>query len=203
MSESPRVAEVSDEAVSRATGRTWSQWRALLDGRGAADLPHKAIAAMLEREGLVESPWWCQQVTVGYEHLIGRRVKGETAGAGFQVGVQRTLPLSVERAWERMLSPAGRTVWLGEVDDIRWEPGARYEARDGTTGEIRSLAVHKRLRLTWQPPGFDAPSTLQVTFDPRKTGTAVRFHHEKLADEAARERMKDRWVEALKQLRDA
>ena len=56
---------MSDEAVRAATGRDWSEWRALLDKRGAAGLDHGAIVGLV-REAC-GGDWWSQMVTVGYE----------------------------------------------------------------------------------------------------------------------------------------
>ena len=66
----------SDEAVRRATGRTWDEWIRWLDERGAAGMSHKQIVALLREQGGVESGWWQQTVTAGYEVAKGRRVEG-------------------------------------------------------------------------------------------------------------------------------
>jgi len=66
----------SDEAVRRATGRTWDEWIRWLDERGAAGMSHKQIVALLREQGGVESGGWRQTVTAGYEVAKGRRVEG-------------------------------------------------------------------------------------------------------------------------------
>ena len=68
-----------------------------INDNGGAELDHKGIVALLQ--GSVASAWWRQMVTVGYEHATGRRVLGETADVGFQVGVQKTIPLGREALW--------------------------------------------------------------------------------------------------------
>ncbi len=190
--------KVSDEAVQKATGRDWAAWIELLDGLGARELSHKEIVALMVARDLCENAWWQQMVTVGYEHAIGRRTLGDTADRGFQIGVQRTWPVSVDEAWALVTGQRGQEAWLGPGAELALEPGATYTTDDGIGGEVRTLAEGKRLRLTWQPEGWAAPTTLQVTFAPGKAGkTAVRFHHEMLPDEAAREECKLRWKEAL------
>jgi hypothetical protein len=61
--------------------------------------------------------WWAQSVTVGYEHAKGRRVKGETADAGFQVGVQKMLPIDASTLWSLLVSADGLRLWLGDLAD--------------------------------------------------------------------------------------
>jgi len=193
---------VSNDAVREATGRTWSQWQEWLDGEQARDLSHPRIVDLLLRRGRLKSHWWRQQVTVGYEQLIGRRIEGQTADGRFQIGIQRTLPAPAAELWRWLLSAAGRTVWLGESADFEARKGARYTTDAGERGEIRSVAEGRRLRLTWQPAAWAEPSTLQLTLDPRKRGTALRFHHEGLVGPVEREQMRERWGDTLDRVRD-
>ena len=89
---------------------------------------------------------------------------------------------------------------MATVPDLRWEKGAAYETAEGTRGEIRSFTPQKLVRLTWQPPDFATPSTLQVYLEPSGKKTAVRFHQEKLASAEAREEMRAHWREVLQRL---
>lgn len=192
--------KISDAAVRKATGKGWDEWFALLDSEGAAALPHKQVARMLHDKGYIASGWWCQMVTVEYERARGKRVLGGTESAGFQIGVQKTLPLAAEDAWNLITQPEGLALWLGTVTDLRWEKGAVYTSAEGTRGEIRSVHPSKLLRLTWQPPDFPAPSTLQVSLEPSGKKTAVRFHQEKLANAETREQMRAHWRTVLQKL---
>ncbi|MEQ9569487.1 MAG: hypothetical protein RLN75_04800 [Longimicrobiales bacterium] len=53
------LAGMSDEAVARRTGRTWTEWTAWLDARSAAELPHPDIARLVATAagGRRRSPW--------------------------------------------------------------------------------------------------------------------------------------------------
>ena len=196
-SNQPRI---SDAAVRKATGKGWDEWFALLDSEGAESMPHKQIARMLHEKGYIASGWWCQMVTVGYEYARGRRVLGRTASANFQVGVQKTLPLSPEDSWSLIMGSEGRALWLGTIADLRWEKGAAFATAEGTRGEIRSFTPGKRIRLTWQPTHFATPAVLQVSVTPSGKKTALLFHQEKLADAETREQMRAHWREVLAQL---
>ena len=58
------LAGMSDKAVREKTGRTWPEWVAVLDRRGAATMPHPEIARIIHEDcGL--PGWWAQTVTVG------------------------------------------------------------------------------------------------------------------------------------------
>ncbi len=179
---------VSDEAVKAATGRTPAEWEQLLDSRGAADLPHGKIVALLRESGEIQSSWWMQQVAVGYEKRKGKRVVGQTEGTGFQIGVQRTLPISADDAWRLLTSAEGVRGWLGGAPKLRWEKGEAYRLEDRAAGEVRVFNPGSHLRITWQPEGWPRPSTLQVRVIPsgdRKT--VISFHQEHLPGPAERE----------------
>lgn len=192
---STKPDNVSNEAVLRATGRDWGGWEQLLDSKGAERLSHKEIVALL-RDGHVQSEWWMQMVTVGYEQMKGLRTTGQTADTGFQVGVSRTVPLPREAAWRWVSSPEGMATWLGEGAGFPLEKGRRYRLADGSTGEVRVVS-EKHLRITFHPEGWPRPSTIQVRVEPKGEKTVVSFHEEHLPDESARKERRTHFKSAL------
>ena len=191
---------VSSEAVMRATGHGWEEWLAILDQAGAEGWGHKEIVAYLaSSHGL--SGWWQQMVTVAYEKAKGRRVVGQTADTGFQVGVQKTIPLTINDAWALLTSPEGIAIWLGEGGRFTLSVGERYATESQVTGEVRVVKPGDRLRMTWQRPGMGRPATLQVALVGTSPGkTSVRVHLEHLPSEAFRQEMKAHWKEVLDRL---
>lgn len=194
------TGRISDEAVEKATGKMWAAWLALLDEAGAAGWEHKDVASFLAgRHGL--TPWWSQTVTVGYERARGLRAAGETAGAGFEVGAQKTVALPQERAWGLLVSPRGLAVWLGETPGVALAAGQAFATTEGITGTVRVFNPPHHMRMTWRPEGWSRASTLQVRAVPVGAGrTSLRFHHEQLAGERGRGRIRQRWHEALAEL---
>lgn len=192
---------ISDDAVRAATGRAPAEWEALLDARGAADLSHKQIVAQLQDLG-VESGWWMQMLAVDYERRKGKRAVGQTADTGFQIGVQRTLPVSVDDAWALLMSPEGVRAWLGGAGP-RWEKGEKYALPDGSAGEVRVFKPGSHLRMTVHPDGWARASTLQVRVMPKdEQKTVVSFHQEHLpgtAERDARRRFFESALDALQQ----
>lgn len=194
-----KIAGISDDAVKNATGEPWDHWITLLDEAAGAEMDHKARVAHLKDAG-VESPWWQQQLAVGYEQERDLREVGETADTGYQLGAQRTIQIPQADLWALLTEGAGREIWLGETDSFDAEPGTQFETADGTSGEIRTVSAGERLRLSWQPEGRDEPTTLQLTLScPRndESKTTLRVHHEKLADAAERDAMREHWQSVL------
>ncbi|MDQ2807503.1 MAG: SRPBCC domain-containing protein [Chloroflexota bacterium] len=111
---------------------------------------------------------------------------GQTRDVGFEIGARRTLPLAPDAAWRLLLSPAGLACWLGAGAALPLTPGTRYALADGAIGEVRVYQPGSHLRLTWQPPGWVRPSTVQVRVLPSGERTTIAFHQEHLPDAAAR-----------------
>ncbi len=199
------INNVSSDAVYKATGLGWDRWIEFIDGRGGEGMDHRQIVELVSREGGVSSGWWQQMVTVGYEHAKGRRIVGQTGDAGFQLGVQKAVPLGREALWDLLTSPEGLEIWLGPGTEGVVEAGQSYRASDGLTGEIRAIRPGERIRLTWQPADRPAHTTLQLTLScPRNTDqrTTLRFHHEKLAGPDERNRMREHWRDVLAALEE-
>ncbi len=195
------TGRVTDSAVKEATGRDWKGWMRALDAAGAGELNHKQLVAHLARE--VESTWWQQSISVAYEQARGKRVVGETADMGFQVGVVRTLPMGAQELWKLVATQAER--WLGAGATLTLKPGAGYEVpkrrgAPGVRGEVRVVKPGQRLRMTWQPDGWKKPATLQLTLVPKARGASFHVHMEKLPDAKAREAMREHWARVLEAL---
>ena len=195
-----KFSGVSDDAVAAATGRTWAEWTKFLDDLGAAEMTHKDIVALAAGPGGLANGWWQQSVAVGYEQAKGLRVVGQTSGADFQIGVQKTLPLPVDLAWALLSEGPGRDVWLGKTASLEFRKGAKYRTDEGHEGEVRSCVPGERVRLTWSHPDLARASTLQVYLADSGDRTSVRFHQERLSSMDERELMRSRWRRVLEDL---
>ncbi len=95
---------VSDEAVKKATGKTWDSWFALLNKAHAKQMNHSEIAHFLSTK-YIKNGWWAQMVTVEYERVQGKRKINENKD-GFLVAVHKTVDLPVsklEKVWQKVL----------------------------------------------------------------------------------------------------
>ena len=128
-------------------------------------------------------------------------VVGKTRDTGFQIGVRKSYPLSLEQAWSLITSPEGIRLWLGESKDFYLAKGRRYQTMDGTSGEVRVVNPQENIRLTWQPKSWGQASTLQIRVIPSgKDKTVIAFHQEKLSGPEEREQMRQHWAAVLDQL---
>jgi hypothetical protein len=172
--------QVSEAAVTKATGRGHAEWFALLDAWGAIERRHAEIAAWLVAEHGV-SGWWSQSITVAYERARGRRSRHEMRD-GFQVGVNRTIAADAEHLLD---------AFLREAVLERWLPGGVMTPRR-TTAPLTA-------RFDWLEP----PSRVAVYVTAKGAGRAtVSIVHEKLSDAASAEHLKTLWRDRLTTLKD-
>jgi len=172
-----KTAGISDDAVQKATGKTWPQWASILDQAGAKKMNHKEIVAVVCDQCGV-GPWWQQMVTVGYEQARGLREKHETA-TGYQVSRSKTFVVPVSAAFKAWKDKRLRDRWLAEPLTIR------------------KATANKSLRFTWA----DGKTNVEVNFYPKGDGkTQVTVQHNKLPNGQAAARMKKYWGQALTRL---
>ena len=130
------------------------------------------------------------------QHIIGK-----TKDTGFQIGVRKTFPISLEQAWKLITSREGIKLWLGEGIDFHLVKGQSYQTTDGARGEVCVVNPRENIRLTWQPPEWAQASTIQVRVIPGgREKTVISFHQEKLSNADEREKMRQRWEKALGEL---
>jgi uncharacterized protein YndB with AHSA1/START domain len=125
------------------------------------------------------------------------RIVGKTRDAGWQIGVRRTLPVDYKAAWKLITSPEGIALWLGTNASLDLSVSSAYTLDDGAAGEVRVFKPNSHLRLTWRPPSWPRPSTIQVRVIPKDEGTVVAFHQEGLPGPEEREMRRAHFTAAL------
>lgn len=173
-----KTAGISDEAVHKATGRTWGEWGKLLDKEGCKKLPHKEIAQIVhEKHGV--GPWWSQMVTVGYEQSRGLRKAHETCD-GWKSSVSRTVDVPLAKMFDAWADDELREAWMGTKKIT-----------------IRKTTKNKSMRITW--PG---ETSVEVNFYSKGPGKSqVAVQHSKLQGEADVVKSKKYWSGAMDKLK--
>jgi uncharacterized protein YndB with AHSA1/START domain len=170
------VAGMSDESVSKRTGRTWAQWVRVLDAAQASEKPHREIAEYVSSLGTPD--WWSQMVTVGYERIRGLRDRGQRRGGGYEATKSRTYNVPVEKLFRAFADARTRRRWLP------------------VKVTVRSATPQKYMRLKW-----DDGAPVQVGFTSKGAAkSAVAVAHQKLPDKAAADAMKRTWSEHFDRL---
>jgi len=184
MATNPRI-----RPVERATHRSWDEWLRFMEGIGAQDLDHKAIALKVyeELDGRIEQHgWWAQSVTVAYEQHIGRRLPGQRSDGTFQLSVSRSTSLGLDelmQRWEKFAAD----------DDV---------VRDlVVAGDPRVSGSDKR--ITWRTRARDGSSVI-VTSELRSNGSASLVVNQMgLASAELNDEARERWVSIVQRFLEA
>jgi hypothetical protein len=161
------IAGMSDDAVQKATGRTWAEWVRVLDDVGASSKVHRDIVH--EVSSLGTPSWWSQMVTVGYERIRGLRDKGQRRGGGYEAGKSRTFNIPVKRLF------------------------AAFKKSLPANAQLKSATLNKRIRIAWD----DGTTVEAMFIAKSDTKSTVTVTHQKLPDKAAADKMKSWWGERL------
>ena len=174
-----KVGGISDQAVKKATGKSWEEWIATLDKAGTNRMNHTQIAAYLyEKQKL--SGWWAQMVAVGYEQAKGLRKLHERPD-GYEISVSRVVNVPLAT-----LSKS----WGDEKQRAKW-----LKTRDL---EVKKATANKSMRITWS----DKKTSLEVNFYQKGKGKAqVVVQHAKLKDSKEADKMKGYWAKTLEDLK--
>lgn len=197
------VSSVFDRAVREATGFTWEEWitrlEQTIDPAWSEDQTKSHICKTFH-----VSDEWGTWLAVLYGQRLGRTPVGVTKDAGVQIGVRKTMAANIGEIWNFLLSPEGKSLWIGTVADFQLQEGFEFATPEGIAGKLSVVRPFKKLRLTWKRPDWERPSRLQITLLPANSGkTTVAFHQEMLEDVYIRELMRQFWEDVLLRIQSA
>lgn len=174
----------SDEAIDRATGRTWDAWVSLIDAEGPGRSARHTDVATWAREAQGVDGWWAQSVAIGYQRIVGDRLPGQMPDDTFTISRSRTLDLDV--AALRELIEGEEQLFAGLRVTLRSRPGTKSlrlaveDEADGTALGVIGIAVY-----------------------PVGQRNRVTVTHKKLASPAEGEHWKEYWADWLTALAEA
>jgi hypothetical protein len=161
--------EASEEAVQEATGKSWDEWRAIIDAGPGRDAAHGHIVDYVVAQGV--DGWWAQSVAVGYERISGIRLPHQMADGTFTAGKTKTV-----------------TIDTAELRAMIFDDEARDDLFPGLGTALRSKPEAKvpRIRI--------GPGVAQVAIEEKPEGRAtVTIAHEKLPSPEEVESWKAYW----------
>lgn len=122
---------------------------------------------------------------------------GLTKDSGYQAGARKTFSVSIEEAWDFLVSRRGVNLWLGTINPDEIKIRETFETAEAARGKWTVFAPYSHLRMKWQPAGWQHNSTLQVRVIQSNEKTTISFHQEHLLNCEQREEMKAHWQQVL------
>jgi hypothetical protein len=169
------VKKISNKAVQKSTGKTWSEWFSILNKAGAKKMDHKEIAELIYKKYKI-SGWWSQMVTVQYEQEIKGRKKHETT-SGYQISKSKTFSFSASKVFSVIQYPALRKSWLKNPDF-------------SITKSMKNKSIRGKC--------VDDKTNVEFQFYPKeKAKTQIVVQHSKISSEKEAEKLKKYWERNL------
>jgi hypothetical protein len=189
------TGETSDQAVFKATGRSKNDWYAIIEEGVKDKMTHPEIAEFLRKEYDL-SPWWSQEITVLFEKHAGTRVTGQTMDAGFQVGINKTIPVPHKKLWALIF--VENRLGLFQDNKLNLAEGLTGVNSRGVSYKITTYRPYSHIRMQWRLPNWDEYSILQIRLNAKTdNNTTLSIHQEKLKNKNTREAMKLFWKKEL------
>lgn len=202
MGEIEKIGKVTTASVLKHTGKDWDFWIKTLENQSARGWTHKEIVSFLKKKYKLNL-WWQQGVATGFEIYIGRKQEGQNEKGECLTTTTCTLHVDAKEVWKLLSSAEGISIWLKPVNNFSLKVKKVFERADGTFGEIRTMKVGERIRLTWQESNWEKPSVVQVFLVAKAKGKSILvFNHEKLQSQSFRAQMKEHWKQVSVELKE-
>ena len=132
--------ETSDEAVTRATARSWDEWRRILDEFTGDRTDHSSMVAYVEDEHGVDA-WWAQTVVVGYERISGLRLPHQMTDGTFTANKSATVRIDGSTLRSMLLDPDDRTALFAGMDTTLRSRSSAKTVRLGVGNGVAIIAI--------------------------------------------------------------
>ena len=121
---------------------------------------------------------------------------GLTQDSGYEIGARRTFPVSMNDAWDFLMSEKGLEVWLGNIRLSDLEIGKTIDLF-GIQVMMRLIKPYSHLRMTWIKDEWRNASMLQLRVIKAGKKATIIFHQDQLLNRSQREEMKEHWEAVL------
>ena len=107
---------------------------------------------------------------------------GLTKDAGWQVGIRKTMPSSLDNIWNAFFSEEGSKLW-----------------DNGVNTNFSTFKPHSHIRTKWKHQSFKESANLQIRFIPSVNNdkTTIAIHVDQLENEDQREEAKKYWSKII------
>jgi len=194
------IDTVSDTSLKKHTGKIWKDWLAILTKAGAKNWSHQEIVAFLKTKHK-QSNWWKQIIANGFEVSTGKRIAGQSLKGTYSATVTKSVRINQKVAWKWISSEAGIQTWLNPMSPLVLKKGETFEIEGGIFGEVRTLKVPERIRLSWRDLDWEKGTVVQLLVLKReKDRTMFAINHEGLKTARLKAEMRVHWRRVIEHI---
>lgn len=195
-----KIGRVTSISVFKGTNKNWDEWIRLLKKEGAERFTRKQVVVLLKQKYKL-SPWWQQIVAHGFEVHLGKRVDGQNAKGEYSTTATKSLSVSEKTAWKFLTSSEGLAMWLQPMSEFVLKPKQPFEIAGGIFGEVRTMLINRRLRLSWQDMEWNKITYVHLLIVPRPNQKCIlAFQHEGLQTARQKTQMHQHWRKILEEV---
>lgn len=188
---------VTDAACQKATGKKLSAWFSELDSRVAEGLKRRdAIQWLYEQTS--KDAWWSTTLWVEYERARGIVDKKDKHIEGYNICVTKTITADVAAVYKAWTEAAAWKKWFGDSVKVDATEGGSFSDACGNAGEFLRIRENKDLRFTFQHPGSDYTTKVDVALaDKGKGKTGITLNHARLQSREEADGLRMAWGQTL------
>jgi activator of HSP90 ATPase len=135
--------------------------------------------------------------------MDNKKVVGLTKNVGFQFSITKTCAVSVDAAWDFLLSESGIALWLGTINFDDFELNRPLTTQAGIEAKITLFKADSHLRLAWKPAHWDNISFIEIRVLTNKGRAKLGLLHTHMINVGQREEVKAYWSKIFQQMDNA
>jgi activator of HSP90 ATPase len=128
------------------------------------------------------------------------KVVGLTKNVGFQFSITKTCAVSVDTAWDFLLSESGIALWLGDIYFDDFELNNPLTTKAGIEAKIMIFKADSHLRLAWKPKHWDNNSFIEIRILTNKGRAKLGLLHTHMTSIEQREEVKAYWAKIIHEM---
>jgi activator of HSP90 ATPase len=125
------------------------------------------------------------------------KVVGLTKNVGFQFSITKTCAVSVDTAWDFLLSESGIAIWLGDIYFDDFELNNSLTTKAGIEAKITIFKADSHLRLAWKPAHWGNNSFIEMRVLTNKGRAKLGLLHTHMISIEQREEVKAYWTKII------
>ena len=190
---------VGEDSCKAATGKSLSEWFALMDARGGVALGRRELGQYLFAEMKVD-PWWSATINCEYE-VARNQLEKDGKARGYTVCATKTIKADPNACYAPFSSAKDMDRWFGSGHSLDLGDGGKLANADGNRATVKKANPGKTIRLTWEDTGLTIPTPVEIKFAPAGAKTTVMVTIDRLQTRAEADGYRRAWGEALDRLK--
>ena len=190
---------VGEDSCKAATGKSLSEWFALIDARGGPALGRREIGQWLYAEMKVDI-WWSGTINCEYE-VARQQLEKDGKARGYTICATKTIKADPNACYSAFSSAAELNRWFGADHQLDLKDGGKLSNADGNQASVKRVNPGKTIKMIWEDAGLTLATPVEIKFAASGAKTTVTVTIDRLQTRAEADGYRRAWGEALDRLK--